>query len=141
MGLPVPLLMFIVHRHAEARIWEHLAEHGFDITPAQARLAARIDADGSRLTALAESAGVTKQTASALVAQLERSGYVERVPDPTDARARIIRVAERGREAQACAQEMEETIEAELTQHLGPRRMRELRRSLESLREITDPYL
>lgn len=132
--------MFIVHRHAEARIMAHLADHGFDITPAQGRLAARIDEDGSRLTTLAEAAGVTKQSAGSLVDQLERAGYVERVPDPTDARARLIRIAQRGKEAQACAREMEEQVEAELANHLGPRRMRELRRSLESLREVTDPY-
>ncbi|WP_244242409.1 MarR family winged helix-turn-helix transcriptional regulator [Nocardioides seonyuensis] len=141
MALPLPLLMFIVHRHAETRIWEHLARRGFDITPAQARLAARLDADGMRLTTLAEAAGVTKQTASALVDQLERAGYVERVPDPTDARARLIRIAQRGKQAQACAREMEQQVEGELTAHLGQRRMRELRRSLESLREITDPFL
>ena len=63
------------------------------------------------------------------------------MPDPSDARARLIRIAPRGREVQACAREMEAQVEAELTAHLGPRRMRELRRSLESLREIADPYL
>ena len=142
MQLPTPVLMFIVHRHAEARILEHLARHGFDdVTLAQGRLAARLDEDGMRLTTLAEAAGVTKQTASALVDQLERAGYVERVPDPTDARARLIRIAQRGKEAQACAREMEQQVEDELTAHLGERRMRELRRSLESLREITDPFL
>lgn len=140
MQLPTALLMFIVHRHAEARIMAHLAEHGFQITVAQGRIAARIDEDGSRLTHLAESAQVTKQTAGFLVDQLEKAGYVERVPDPTDARARLIRISQRGREAQACAREMEQQLEAEFEAHLGPRRMRELRRSLESLREITDPY-
>ena len=85
-------------------------------------------------------AQVTKQSAGFLVDQLERAGYVERVPDPTDARARLVRISERGRAAQACAREMEQQLEAEFEAHLGPRRMRELRRSLESLREITDPY-
>lgn len=141
MQLPSPLLMFIVHRHAETRIMAHVAANGFDLTPAQGRLAARIDEDGSRITTLAEAAGMTKQSASALVDQLERAGYVERVPDPTDARARLVRIARRGREAQACAREMEQQIEADLEAHLGRRRMREMRRSLELLREIADPYL
>ena len=115
MQLPTPLLMFIVHRYAEARIVEHLATQGFgDVTLAQGRIAARIDEDGMRLTTLAEAAGVTKQTASALVDQLERAGYVERVADPTDARARLIRIAQRGKEAQACAREMEQQVEDEL---------------------------
>ncbi|QIK74269.1 MarR family winged helix-turn-helix transcriptional regulator [Nocardioides piscis] len=141
MSLPTPLLMFIVQRHAEQRIWAHLAENGFEMTPAQGRLAARVDEGGSRLTTLAEAAGVTKQTAGFLVDQLERAGYVERVPDPTDGRARLVRIASRGRAAQACAREMEQRIEAEFAEHLGPRRTRELRRALEALREVTDPYL
>lgn len=140
MQLPTSLLMFIGYRHAEARIMAHLAEHGFAATVAQGRLAARIDEGGSRLTQLAAAAQVTKQTAGFLVDQLERGGYVERTPDPSDARARLIRLSQKGREAQACAREMERQIEAEFEAHLGPRRMRELRRSLESLREITDPY-
>jgi MarR family len=45
------------------------------------------DRPGTRLTVLAEAARITKQTAGALVDQLERSGYVVRRPDPTDARA------------------------------------------------------
>ena len=59
---------------------------GFEVTTAQARIAQRIAADGSRLTDLAEQAQVTKQTASLLVAALEREGLVERVPDPADGR-------------------------------------------------------
>lgn len=140
MSLPTPLLMFIVHRHAERRVLDHAAAHGFDMTVAQARLAARIDEAGSRLTTLAESAGVTKQSAGFLVDQLERAGYVERVPDPSDARARLVRLAARGKEAQACAREAEQQVEAELEELLGAKRLRELRASLEVLREAVDPY-
>lgn len=139
--MSTPLLMFVIHRHAESRIMAHLAEHGFDMTPAAGRIAARIDADGSRLTRLAAAAGVTKQTAGALVDQLERAGYVERVPDPTDARARLIRIAERGRRAQACARDMEMQLEREFEEMLGEGRLGELRQSLELLREAVDPYL
>lgn len=135
------VLMFVAHRHAETRILDHLAAQGFDdLTLAQARLAARIGADGTRLTELAEQAQVTKQTAGALVDQLETAGYVTREPDPTDARARLVRLAERGRRAQSAAREMEVTITREWERHLGPTRMRQLREALESLREITDPW-
>src|SRR5689334_9549547 len=95
------VLMFIAYRHAERRILAFLTESGFDdLTLAQARIAARIGEDGVRLTDLAEQAQVTKQTAGFLVDQLERAGYVERVADPTDARARLVRLAPRGRSAQ-----------------------------------------
>jgi len=88
------LLLFIPYRALEQRVFRALAEAGFDdFTPAQARVMQRIGPDGTRLTELAEAAQVTKQTAGALVDQLERAGYVRRTPDPTDARARLVRVA------------------------------------------------
>ena len=142
MELPSSLLMFISSRHAEERIVGHLRAHGFaDLTLAQGRLAARVAEGGSRVTELAEAAQVTKQTAGFLVNQLEKGGYVERFPDPSDARARLVRMAKRGTEAQACAREMERIVEAEWEQRLGPRKMRALRESLAELREITDPFI
>ena len=51
---------------------------------------------GSRLTELAERAQTTKQAMGQLVDALERGGYVERVPDPADRRAKQIRLTERG---------------------------------------------
>lgn len=139
--MSTPVLMFIVHRHAEQRILAHLAAHGYDVTPAQGRLAARVNEEGIRLTTLADAAGTTKQSAGFLVDQLERAGYVERVPDPADGRARLVRLAPRGRAAQACAREVEEQVEAELAEVLGVGRMAELRAALEALREVTDPFL
>lgn len=140
--LPTALLMFIAQRSAEGRIYGVVREAGFtDFTVAQGRLAAGIDPDGTRLSMLAERAQVAKQTATALVDHLERSGYVERVPDPGDGRARLVRLASRGMEVISIARAEESVIEKEWTQHLGPRRMRQLRDALMLLREITDPYL
>jgi DNA-binding MarR family transcriptional regulator len=54
---------------------------GFDdMTIAQGRLMMGIDTEGTRLSVLADRAQIGKQTATALVDQLERAGYVERVP-------------------------------------------------------------
>jgi DNA-binding MarR family transcriptional regulator len=139
--LNLGLLLFVPYRAMESRILAALAESGFgDITLAQARLFQRIDAGGSRLTRLAESAQVTKQTAGFLVDQLEAAGYVRRVPDPTDRRARLVVVAPRGRRAIRASAAVVEQIEAEWAAHLGPRRTAALRNALEALREITDPY-
>jgi DNA-binding MarR family transcriptional regulator len=135
------LLCFYPHRALEARLLAELAAVGFDdITPAQGRIAARIAPGGTRLTALAEQALVTKQTAGHLVDQLERAGYVRRVPDPTDARARLVQMADRGLEVVAVARRVEAEVEAEWTAHLGEEAAAQLRAALERLREITDPY-
>lgn len=137
----VGLLMFIAHRSMEDRIFADLAEAGYDdVTIAQARLAARIGPDGTRLTDLAQQAQVTKQTAGFLVDQLERTGYVERVPDPSDGRARLVKLSERGEKIAAYSNTIAERIQTEWATHLGAQRMRQLRDALNRLREITDPY-
>jgi DNA-binding MarR family transcriptional regulator len=135
------LLCFYPSRAMEARLLAELAAAGFDdITPAQGRIAARIGPAGTRLTDLAEQALVTKQTAGHLVDQLERAGYVRRDPDPTDKRARLVRMAERGQDLVALARKVEHEVEAEWTAHLGEQATAHLRAALERLREITDPY-
>ncbi|MGN9912135.1 MarR family winged helix-turn-helix transcriptional regulator [Phytohabitans sp. LJ34] len=141
LSLNVGLLLYIPYRAMEARVFEALAAAGFDdFTPAQARVFQRIAPEGSRLTELAEQAQITKQSAGFLVDQLERAGYVERVPDPTDARARLVRVAPRGAKAIPLAAAAVAEVEAEWVAHLGARRMSQLRGILTQLREITDPY-
>lgn len=135
------LLMFISSRYAETRITSAIARAGFDdLTLAMGRVAARIGPGGTRLTELAEQAQITKQSAGFLVDRLEEAGYVERVPDPRDARARLVRLAPRGQAAQVVARKAERALESEWTRHLGQDRMRALREALTSLREITDPY-
>ncbi|SHF91523.1 MarR family winged helix-turn-helix transcriptional regulator [Geodermatophilus nigrescens] len=135
------LLCFYPHRAMEARLLAAMAEEGFDdITAAQGRIAARIGPQGTRLTDLAEQALVTKQTAGHLVDQLERAGYVRHVPDPTDARARLVQIAERGWAVIALAREVEARVEAEWTAHLGEETTAQLRAALTRLREVTDPY-
>src|SRR5258708_11106294 len=94
------VLLFIPYRYAEDRICRALQDAGFDDwTLAQCRVFQRIAPDGSRLTDLADQAQLSKQSAGVLVDQLERLGYVRRVPDPTDGRARLIVIEQRGRRA------------------------------------------
>jgi DNA-binding MarR family transcriptional regulator len=135
------LLMFIAARDVETRVVAAMRRAGIDdITLAQARVAARIGPNGTRLTDLAEQAQVTKQTATAIVDRLEAAGYVERVRDPTDGRARLVRLTGKAAGLLPVARAEEAQIEGEWEAHLGARRMRELREALVLLREITDPY-
>lgn len=134
------LLLFIPYRHLESRVLQAVTDAGFHVTAAQARIFQRIAPEGTRLTELAEQARVTKQSAGALVDQLEQAGYVERRPDPADARARLVCISDRGAAAVTVATAAVAEVEAEWTAHLGARAMTALRRSLAALREITDPY-
>lgn len=137
----IGLLLFIPYRALETRVFQVLAAAGFDdVTPAQARIFQRIGPDGTRLTELAEQAQVTKQTAGFLVDQLERAGYVQRTPDPSDARARLVRITDRGASTVPIAAAVVTQVEAEWTAHLGRERMTQLRQALARLRGITDPY-
>lgn len=139
--LNVGLLLYLPYRAMEARVFRAMAEEGYaDITPAQARVFQRIADGGSRLTDLAEQAGITKQSAGFLVDQLERAAYVERVPDPRDGRARLVRVAARGARGVEASRRIVAEVEREWTGHLGAERMGQLREILSDLREITDPW-
>jgi DNA-binding MarR family transcriptional regulator len=133
--------MFIAARAAADRIFRAVQDGGFDdMTIAQSRLMMGIDTDGTRLSVLADRAQIAKQTATALVDKLERAGYVERVPDPSDGRARLVRMTPRAEAALPIARAEEDRIEAEWRAHLGAERMNQLRQALTALREITDPY-
>lgn len=92
-----------------------------------------IDPDGSRLTDLAERARMTKQSVGEVTSDLAQRGYLERVPDPSDGRAKIIRLTERGREAQALGRELIDEIEAEWAERFGAERVAALRDALEAI--------
>ena len=139
--LNIGLLLFIPYRALENRVFAALANAGFDdFTTAQARVFQRIGPDGTRLTELAQAAQVTKQTAGFLVDQLERAGYVERTTDPSDGRARLVRITPLGARTIPISAAVIADIEAEWTAHVGPEQMDHLRETLTALREITDPY-
>src|SRR5919204_3385044 len=76
-----------------------LEADGFaEVTPAYHALFENIDPAGTRLTELAARAEMTHQSMSELVATLERRGWVERRPDPSDGRARLVCLTPEGRE-------------------------------------------
>ena len=93
-----------------------------------------LDDAGTRVSDLAARARITKQSMAELVAHLERHGYVERVPDPGDRRAKLVRATARGREVFAIARAAMEDVDARLDAALGPARVRELRVLLEDVR-------
>jgi DNA-binding MarR family transcriptional regulator len=94
--------------------------------------------DGPRsIGELAERMGVTQQAASKAVGELERLGYVERSPDPADARVRRVGLSARGVEAVARTRAIRAGLEAELVELLGARRVAELKESAWAVLEWT----
>jgi DNA-binding MarR family transcriptional regulator len=133
--------LFIPYRYTEDRLFRALQDAGFDDwTLAQCRVFQRIAPNGSRLKDLADQAQMTKQSASVMVDQLENLSYVRRLPDPTDGRARLIVIEERGRRAVELVMATLDEIYAEWETYLGTRNFTLLHQILDQLREITDPY-
>jgi DNA-binding MarR family transcriptional regulator len=77
------------------------------------------DPDGSRPSELAERAGISKQAMNQLLQSLEQLGYIRRVPDERDRRARIVRFTKRGRRVWNKIYEILVEIESEWRATLG----------------------
>jgi DNA-binding MarR family transcriptional regulator len=95
-----------------------------------------VQAEGMRPTELAERATITKQSLGEIVSDLEKLGYVERVPDPTDGRAKLVRLTPQGVEAQQAAAKAFADIERSWSRRLGADRIAELRRTLAEIAEL-----
>jgi DNA-binding MarR family transcriptional regulator len=104
-----------------------------DLRPGHGCVFGTIDPEGSRLTDLAERANMTKQSVGEAASDLERRGYVERVPDPGDGRAKIIRLTARGREAHAIGRGMIDELERDWAERFGEERIAALRDALEAI--------
>jgi DNA-binding MarR family transcriptional regulator len=124
------------YRVANERLHERFAESGHpDIRTPHGNVFAYLDDRGTRVSVLAERAQITKQSMAELVAHLERHGYVERIPDPDDRRAKLVRATRKGNELYAIAREFVAEVDREWTRLLGKSKMRQLK-SL--LRELND---
>jgi DNA-binding MarR family transcriptional regulator len=91
--------------------------------------------EGLRPSQLADRAGITKQSVNDLLAHLERHGYLLRVPDSDDGRARVIRLTSKGRRLERTIYAEAGTSQLHIAEILGPRRFAQLHSSLELLTE------
>ena len=103
---------------------------GYRQRPAHSGVFAHIDLDGTRLTDLANRANMTPQAMGELVDDLERLGYVRRVPDPGDRRAKLIVPTEVGYGCLQAAFDTIRDIEGQLEDLVGARKLADLRRML-----------
>jgi DNA-binding MarR family transcriptional regulator len=129
-------LLRLAHQEIVNEIVRGLADAGFgDVSPAQFAVCQQLGGspEGKRLTQMAAYAGLTKPSMSVLVDGLEKSGYVERVPDSSDGRAQLVRYTERGWAfARAAAQEVRR-VERDWAQRIGADQVDVLRTILRQL--------
>jgi DNA-binding MarR family transcriptional regulator len=119
---------------------ERLHAAGFtDIRPAHGCVFRFIPPEGMRLSDLAAAARMTKQSVGEHVFELEQLDYIERVPDPADGRAKLIRPTKKGLASMQVARQAFAEIEAGWAQAVGERRVAELRSALEAVRALYAP--
>ncbi len=113
---------------------------GHDIRAAHTNLFPYIDLEGTRLTVLARRVGISKQAVGQLVDELTTMGVVERVPDPADGRAKLIRfrATEDGEHGILAGLRLLGEVEADLAVQLGPARWAGLRDALVHLLPILE---
>ncbi len=104
-----------------------------ELRPVHLTLMPHLDIEGTRLTELAARMGISKQGVSQIVADLEQMGVVERRPDPSDGRARLVRFTRRGEEALLRGLGVLERLEAQLARGIGKAGMQRLRLGLAAL--------
>ncbi len=94
---------------------------------------AYIKAEGSRLTELAAEARMTLPAMSELVDDLQRLGIVERRPDPSDGRAKLVCLTDAGWEAMRTARHVIAEIETNYAQLVGGERFEAAAQTLDAL--------
>ena len=118
-----------------AELGERVSAAGYaDIRPGHGCVFGNIDPEsGSRLTELAERANMTKQSVGEVTSDLEQRGYLERVADPSDGRAKIIRLTQQGREAYLMGRRLIDELERDWAERYGEERLAALREALEAV--------
>lgn len=126
-------LLFRAARLVNERAVARVQARGGQLRTAHTALLPHITSAGVRLTELADKLGVTKQAVGPLVDDLEREGIVERVDDPADRRAKLIRWTKRGERALLDGIGVLAALERDLAKSVGKQRMAALADTLEAL--------
>lgn len=135
----VPQLLFkcarVLNDQSLARLREVTGKEG--LRPAHTGLFPHIDLEGTRLTTLAERMGISKQAVAQLASELVEMELLERVPDPSDGRAKLIRFAG-GTTGLLHGLQVLAEIESELAEEIGAEEMRALHRILLKLHDALE---
>jgi len=112
-----------------------------DLRPTHGCVFRFVREDGMRLTELATLASITKQSAGEVVDELAQLGYVERIPDPADRRAKLISLTSKGEEAQRVGYRLFAGIEKRWAERYGVKRVAQMRQLLEEVAGTEAPQL
>jgi DNA-binding MarR family transcriptional regulator len=136
----VPALVNLVAASGAPQLRAAFAAAGLDgIRPAQAVALVPLATGGLHASDLADRLRVSRQAVAQAVAALERHGYVARVPDPADARARIIELTPGGRQVLRVMRSSALDLEKRWQEILGQKRLGELRKILQTLLSAESP--
>ena len=128
-------LLARAHAALGTRITHGVIAAGHAVRTAHAAVFANLDHEGTRLTHLAERAHMTPQAMSELVDDLVARGYLTRIPDPTDGRAKLIVITDQGNIALQAAFDTIIAIEGDLEALLGRTGLLRLRKALHKIAE------
>jgi DNA-binding MarR family transcriptional regulator len=127
----VPALVNLVAASGAPRLRAAFAAAGLEgIRPAQAVALVPLAIGGLHASDLADRLRVSRQAVAQAVSSLERHGYVTRLPDPVDARARIIELTPRGQQALRVMRSNAIELERHWQHVLGKQRLAEFRETL-----------
>ena len=125
------LLLRLLYQHHAQDIEAALHGAGFaDIGPSAANVFPFLRPDGITVAELAQLAHVRKQTMAQAVEQLERTGYVERRPNPRDQRSQLVFLTERGASVPPVTHAAAARVEQRWADATSPQELEALRASL-----------
>ncbi|TML14345.1 MAG: winged helix-turn-helix transcriptional regulator [Actinobacteria bacterium] len=131
-------LLLHVFQSFERALFDRLAKRGHaGLRPKHGAVLANVDASGTRGSVLARRAGMTQPAMGELVDELEAKGYVRRVPDPADRRAKLVVPTARALARQRIVVQVVDAIEREYRDLLGSVAYESLRAALMRLVEAT----
>lgn len=120
------------------RVDAALAEDFRDYRPNYEAVFRWLGPEGDRISDLAARCGVSKQAMGETIDWLEQHGFVERLPDPSDGRATLVRRTELGWRVNRIAREQVEVTQAEWARALGEADFAQLMALLRRLVRLLD---
>ena len=122
------------YRKLAQRLYAEMASSGFlEIRQSHSVVFRHIAPEGSRLTDLAEIAGLTKQSMAYLIGHLEKHGYVKIITDPADGRAKLVQLTKRGNSFVESLLKASSQLEDQVGKKMGNAKLQGLRKGLEAL--------